>query len=315
MSPPPQTLCVLADRYLMANEARTLTRAVEVTGIDIPLVIVNDEPEPDIDPSAEARAVNGGLVDTLGVLDDVLKRERAWSVVLAEKKLAELAGSQAASTGRIQVEEVPCLADSEFQYVEPLDDDGWRSLPASTVTEVADRCDLCIRFGFGLLEGDILTAPEYGVLSFHPADIREYRGLGVPQAYLDGRERMGVTLQRLTEAIDSGEIVAYEETDVSGCRTLWETYDRLYDIKAELLGVGIERLRDPTVETTVPDSLGQYYSIEKRYTPSFSARTLWKNLRGHAEQVRSAIYHRSQTESTRAIVGSPDGPRVESSDD
>ena len=315
MTPPPRTLCVLADRYLMANEARTLTRAVEATGIDIPLVLVNDDPDPDIDPDAEAEAVNGTVFDTLGVLGDVLRRERAWSVVLAEKKLAEIAGSEAAATGRVRVEEVSCLQDSEFQYVEPLEEEGWQSLPEPTVEEVADRCDLCIRFGFGLLEGEILTAPEYGVLSFHPADIREYRGLGVPQAYLDGRDRMGVTLQRLTEEIDSGEIVAYEETDVGDCRTLWETYDRLYDLEAELLAVGIERLRDPAAETTVPDSLGKYYSIERRYTPSFSARTLWKNLRGHAEQAYSAVLSRSQIDSTRAFIESRGGPRVENGDD
>lgn len=36
MSHPPQRLCVLADPYLMANEAQTLQRAVEQTGIEVP---------------------------------------------------------------------------------------------------------------------------------------------------------------------------------------------------------------------------------------------------------------------------------------
>ena len=316
MPTPPQSLCVLADRYLMPNEVQTLERAVEQTGIDISLVVVNDESDTTIDPDAEARAVNEGLgLHTLRILWDVLARERAWSLVLAEKKLAETCGSEAASTGRIPIEEVACLQDSEFRYVEPLEDDGWKELPQPTVEEIAQQCDLCVRFGFGLLQGAVLTAPAYGVLSFHPADIREYRGLGVPQAWLDDRDRMGVTLQRLSAEIDSGEIVAYEETDVSDCRTLWEAYDRLYDVKADLLAVGIERLRDPTVEMTVPESLGQYYSITRRYELGFSARTLWKNLLGHGEQARCAARQRFRTATTRPFADSQVETRTENSDD
>ncbi len=286
MSSSPHSLCVLANEYLMANEARTLETAAEATDIEIPLVLVNKEPDPDIDPEKEARAVNERIgLATIRVLWDVLQQEQAWSLVLAEKKLAEQLGSETASTGRVHVEELDCLQDATVQYVEPIVDGNWRELPPETVELVGEQCDLAIRFGFGLLRGTILDEPEYGVLSFHPADIQEYRGLGVPQAWLDGRDRMGVTLQRLSDDIDAGEIIAYEEVDVSHCRTLWETYQTLYDVKAELLAVGIENLRDPATESTVVDSLGPYYTIERRYELSFACRTLLKNVAGHLQQV------------------------------
>lgn len=285
----PNSLCVLADQYLMANQARTLENAIAETGIEVPLVVVNEQLESDIDPNEEAMAVNEGLgLGTVRVLSDVIKRERAWSLVLAEKKIAEELGSETASTGRVAVTEVPCLQDSEFHHVQPLKDGNWCELPPETVELVGKRCDLAIRFGFGLLRGAALDAPEFGVLSFHPADIREYRGLGVPQAWLDGRETMGVTLQRLNEEIDGGEIIAYTETDVSDSRTLWEMYDILNDIKADLLTTGIENLRDPTFEPVVPDSLGPYYSTERKHTLSFAGRTVLKNMSGHFHQAFEA---------------------------
>ena len=200
---PPVDLCVLADPYLMTNEVRTLERAVSETGVTVPLVVVNDPVHPDIDPDAEARAINNRLgADALRILFQTLKRDRAWTLVFAEKKIAEAFGSEAAATGRVHVEDVSCLSDSEFHYVTPMTEGNWVELPPDAVDLVQKNCDVAVRFGFGLLKGDILLVPEFGVLSFHPADIREYRGLGVPQAWLDGRETMGVTLQRLNEKID-----------------------------------------------------------------------------------------------------------------
>jgi hypothetical protein len=41
---------------------------------------------------------------------------------------------------------------------------------------------------------------------FPSPDIKQYRGLGPPQVYLDGRKTIGMTLQRLTEEIDGGGV-------------------------------------------------------------------------------------------------------------
>ncbi|QLD87208.1 methionyl-tRNA formyltransferase [Natronomonas halophila] len=272
---------VLTDPYLTETQVRSLSHAVSEADVEIPLVVVNATDEPDYDPDLEAEAVNGGLgLGTARLFLDVLRRERAWGLVIAEKKLGELAGSDAAASRQIPVEDVECLSEAEFRYVAPHMDGNWSELPSETVEEVRESCDVVVRYGFGLLKGEVLDAPEYGVLSFHPADIRQYRGLGPPQAYLDGRQKMGVTLQRITEDIDGGELVAYAETDVSDCATLWEIYDRLDDLQVELLTEGIRNLRDPSMEITTPDSLGEYYSTTSRRTPSFAGRILLKNITG-----------------------------------
>lgn len=285
MTRPPEKVCVLAEPYLSETEVRSLEYAAEHADVTIPLVVVNDSQEPDYDPDTKAEAVNGGIgPNSVTLFFEVLRRERAWTFVIAERKIAELLGSEAASSKRIPVESVPCLSDADVHRVEPETNGNWSSLPADAVELIGDTCDVVVRYGFGLIDGDVLTATEYGVLSFHPADIRRYRGLGPPRGFLDGRDRMGVTLQRLNEAVDGGEIVAYDETDVSDCATLWEVYDELNSLQVELLTAGIRDLRDPATETTTPESLGTYYPVGSRRSPSFAGRTVLKNAFGRVNR-------------------------------
>jgi hypothetical protein len=69
--------------------------------------------------------------------------------------------------------------------------------------------DVMIRFGFGILQGDILDVPRSGILSFHHADNRVSRG-GPPGfwEWYGARHQTGVTLQVLTEELDNGRVVA-----------------------------------------------------------------------------------------------------------
>jgi folate-dependent phosphoribosylglycinamide formyltransferase PurN len=277
--------CSLADPYLTETEVKSLEYVVSEAGVNIPLVIVNHTDDPDYDPESEAEAVNEGLsLSAVNLFFDVLKREKAWTFVIVEKKLAELLGSDAAFSKQIPVEEVSCLSEAEFRYVSPIMDGNWAELPASVVELIGESSDIVIRYGFGLLKGEVLHEPEFGVLSFHPADIRQYRGLGPPQAFLDGRDVIGVTLQRLNEEIDGGEMVAYAETNVDDCDTLWEIYDELNDIQTKLLAQGILNLRESPSEITTPKSLGPYYSTKSRRKIAFAGRILYKNTVGRIQK-------------------------------
>ena len=71
------------------------------------------------------------------------------------------------------------------------------------------QLDLLIRIGFRILHGSILSAARHGVWSFHHGDNRRYRG-GPPGVWevLQDHPESGVTLQRLTEELDGGEVLA-----------------------------------------------------------------------------------------------------------
>jgi hypothetical protein len=65
--------------------------------------------------------------------------------------------------------------------------------------------DVLLRFGFGILRGEVLTVARHGVWSFHHDDERVIRG-GPPSFWevADGHAATGVLFQRLTEHLDAG---------------------------------------------------------------------------------------------------------------
>lgn len=68
--------------------------------------------------------------------------------------------------------------------------------------------DFILRFGFGIIKGDILDAAKYGIWSYHHDDDRKYRG--VPTGFWEimfGDPVNAAILQRLTDKIDSGVIL------------------------------------------------------------------------------------------------------------
>lgn len=84
-----------------------------------------------------------------------------------------------------------------------------RFVPAD-VEEIRKRdLDVILRFGFNILRGDVLKAARYGVWSYHHGDNDFYRG---GPAYFwelyEKSELSGVILQRLTEELDAGFVLA-----------------------------------------------------------------------------------------------------------
>ena len=68
--------------------------------------------------------------------------------------------------------------------------------------------DFVLRFAFGIIRGEILDVPRYGVWSFHHDDERRYRG-GPPCFWeiYEGDPVTGAVLQRLTDRLDGGVIL------------------------------------------------------------------------------------------------------------
>jgi hypothetical protein len=68
--------------------------------------------------------------------------------------------------------------------------------------------DFILRFAFGIVRGEILRVPRYGVWSFHHDDEMRYRG--GPPAFWEiyrGDPYTSVVLQRLTERLDGGVVL------------------------------------------------------------------------------------------------------------
>lgn len=175
------------------------------------------------------------------------------------------------------VDAVDCLNDAEIEECSPLTDGAWKRLPEDVVETIERRCDVVLRFGFGLIEGDVLTAPEHGVLSTHGSDIREYRGMGPQLSFLNDDESVTVTLQQLTEDIDGGSIVTLSSAEVPENATLDEIGGLVFRLSTEIFAEGVRTLQNGG-DPWSPDSLGEYYPHDlQRKSPRFVGRLMVKN--------------------------------------
>ncbi|MDP2930064.1 MAG: methionyl-tRNA formyltransferase [bacterium] len=77
--------------------------------------------------------------------------------------------------------------------------------------------DLIVLAAYGppFLGKMILEMPEYGCINLHPSLLPKYRGASpIPYAILNGEEETGVTVIRMSEKIDQGDILAQEKLSI-----------------------------------------------------------------------------------------------------
>lgn len=63
---------------------------------------------------------------------------------------------------------------------------------------------------------EVLAAPRYGAFNLHPGPLPDYAGLNAPSwAVVHGRDRHGVTLHWMEPGIDTGDVVARTDFDLT----------------------------------------------------------------------------------------------------
>ena len=232
-----------------------------------------------------ADAINRGArlsLSDLALFVDVLREEKLKAFIYADRKLGWMLfgeGDGADARQSKPIEAVDVLSDVRTHEVEPVPAGGaWNTLPDDITETLGEECDVLVRFGFGLLKGPVLDATEYGVLSTHGCDIRDYRGMGPKITFLNDDDRVAVTLQQLTEDIDGGRIVEIDSRELPPDPTYADINEATAAIQRDIFATGIEKLASPDFEPWEPDELGTYHSHTKqREEPGFVARFLLKN--------------------------------------
>lgn len=247
----PLRLCLLLGSGTVPEWfAGALEEAIADDDVEVSLVVRADRPD------------DGGEVD---LLTDV-RRKKSWVLVAALQKLsAAVSGPPPSDSGR-GIDAIPPLDDVPVRRttVEPSGEYGY-VFPDAAVAAIRDGADLAVHFGVGILHGDVLDAPEHGVVGFHHGDLREYRG-GPPGfwEFVHGRRETGVTVQRFTETLDGGEILAFEAVPIADAGTWREVRRRQRAASKSMLATAIGNLRDPAFDPETPDHLGPVYSPARR---------------------------------------------------
>lgn len=97
--------------------------------------------------------------------------------------------------------------------------------------------DLLIAAAYGqMLSPEVLEIPKLGCLNVHPSLLPKYRGAApIPWPILNGDHQTGVTIMKMDESLDTGDIVAQESTSISPTETGGELHNRLAPLGAQLL--------------------------------------------------------------------------------
>jgi methionyl-tRNA formyltransferase len=97
--------------------------------------------------------------------------------------------------------------------------------------------DLIIVAAYGqILPLSILTLPKFGCVNVHASLLPKYRGAGPIQwAILNGDAQTGVTIMKMSEGLDTGDILSIQSTPISPDETTAELHDRLALLGRELL--------------------------------------------------------------------------------
>jgi len=125
--------------------------------------------------------------------------------------------------------------------------------------------DLNIVVAYGqIIPGSIIYFPKYGSINVHFSLLPKYRGSSpVHWAILNGERKTGVTIFKLNEKMDEGDILSQKEVDIFPCESAVDLEARLALIGAELLIKTITRI-DKIKPRKQNDSLSTYAPLLKK---------------------------------------------------
>lgn len=136
-----------------------------------------------------------------------------------------------------------------------------QELPSDVIDGVCSELDILVRFGFGIIRGQILNAPTYGVFSYHHGDIREYRGRPAGfWEFMNDEPTIGVTLQQLTDELDGGRVIQVQEFEIGNSDTCQEIMRTAYCGSVDMLAEAVRTIHENEFNPTKPDSLGDMYT-------------------------------------------------------
>ena len=121
---------------------------------------------------------------------------------------------------------------------------GLRALAADCFVVVAYR----------LLPREVFTLPSLGTINIHASLLPAYRGPApIHRAIEAGERTTGVTVFRIDEGIDTGEILLQRSVDIGDEETTPEVYRRLSLLGTETLDTALAMLEDGTCIPQVQD--------------------------------------------------------------
>ena len=137
-----------------------------------------------------------------------------------------------------------------------------------------------------ILPVDILELPTLGCVNVHSSLLPKYRGAApINWAILNGEDETGVTIQRMAEGVDTGDILAQASTPIDINENAGQLLTRLAHMGAELLMETVRKLETGLAVATPQDESRASHApmLSKELSPmdwGKTARQLHDQVRG-----------------------------------
>lgn len=144
-----------------------------------------------------------------------------------------------------------CAVENNIPVYQP------QSFKNSDATDIIKKLnpDIIVVAAYGkILPTEVLETPKYGCINIHGSLLPKYRGAApIQKAVLDGEKYSGVTIMRMAQGIDTGDMIMSEKTQIKENETSGELFDRLANIGAELVLKALDAFENNTVTFTKQD--------------------------------------------------------------
>ena len=137
-----------------------------------------------------------------------------------------------------------------------------------------------------ILPADILEIPPLGCVNVHSSLLPKYRGAApINWAILNGEDETGVTIQRMAEGVDTGDILAQVRTTIDINENAGQLLARLARLGAELLVKTLREMETGPVRAAPQDESQSSHApmLSKEMSPMVwgkTARQLHDQVRG-----------------------------------
>ena len=126
--------------------------------------------------------------------------------------------------------------------------------------------DLAVVAAYGkLIPADLLTLPRLGMLNVHASLLPKYRGAApVHRAIMNGEVETGVTIMRIVEALDAGDMLATSVRAIGSDETSEQLEQALAHDGASLLIEALDQLEAGTLRAEPQDESASTYAPRLR---------------------------------------------------
>src|SRR3989339_1751326 len=110
--------------------------------------------------------------------------------------------------------------------------------------------DLIIVVAYGkILPKEILEIPKHGAINLHASLLPKYRGAApIQYALLNGEKETGITVMKLDEGLDTGEIILQEKVAIESVDTTETLLAKLFAQGSQLLLQALAQIKDGTAK-------------------------------------------------------------------